>query len=274
MLEVQKERDDSVFVKNELLKKNASLESELVKEREIIRTWTNSGKTTQNILESGNWKKGLGYSDKNEAESYKQETIKIEKPRVVPVRFVAESKTDTPKQVNIGLMTQKQLKHKLKEVKKENRIKEPRKNRNGKVGINKSNNYMPVPNAPRKTCHNCGNPNHLASFCRKNKDINAMSPKSEVKTRNTRFRPENPCFHCGSLWHSIYTCKEYHSLYYNYYELKPSLKKKIDSPSSASVKKSVSTNSDINSDKSSAASVNKLNKNKGSKQVWVLKTNH
>ena len=54
MLEVQKERDDSIFVKNELLKKNASLESELAKEREIIRTWTNSGKTTQNILESGN----------------------------------------------------------------------------------------------------------------------------------------------------------------------------------------------------------------------------
>ena len=47
-------------------------------------------------------------------------------------------------------MTQKQLKHKLEEVKKENRIKEPRENRNGKVGINKSNNYMPIPNAPRK----------------------------------------------------------------------------------------------------------------------------
>ena len=56
--------------------------------------------------------------------------------------------------------------------------------------------------------------------------------------------------------------------------LKPSLKKKIDSPGLNSVKKSVSTNSDLNSDKSSAASVNKLNKNKGSKQVWVLKTNH
>ena len=86
-------------------------------------------------------------------------------------------------------MTQKLLKHKLKEVKQEYRINEPRKNRNGKVGIKKSNNYMPIPNAPRKTCHNCGNPNHLASFCRKNKDINTMSPKSEVKTRNVTFRP-------------------------------------------------------------------------------------
>ncbi|XP_063947601.1 uncharacterized protein LOC135152054 [Daucus carota subsp. sativus] len=138
MLVVQKERDDSVFIKDELLKKNASIESELAKEKEIIKTWTNSGKTTQNILDSGNWKKGLGYIDKNEAEPFQQETVKIDRPKVAPVRFVAESevhvksKTDKPKQVNIGLMTQKQLKHKLKEVKQENRIKEPRKNRNGK----------------------------------------------------------------------------------------------------------------------------------------------
>ena len=133
---------------------------------------------------------------------------------------------------------------------------------------------MPIPNAPRKTCHNCGNSNHLASFCRKNKDINNLSAKSEVRNKNVRYRFDNPCFHCGSMWHSIYTCKEYHSLYYDYYELKPSLKKKIDSPVLNSDKKSVSTNSDLNSDKSSAVSVNKLNKNKGSKQVWVLKTNH
>ncbi|XP_063948084.1 uncharacterized protein LOC135152180 [Daucus carota subsp. sativus] len=105
MLEVQKERDDSVFIKNELVKKNASLESELAREKEIIRTWTNSGKTTQNILGSGNWKKGLGYTNKNEAESLKQESIIIERPKVAPVRFAAESeiqnksKTDKPKQL-------------------------------------------------------------------------------------------------------------------------------------------------------------------------------
>ena len=57
-------------------------------------------------------KKGLGYTDKNEAESSKPETIKIEKPKVTPVRFVAESeihnksKTDKPKQVNIGVRNQ------------------------------------------------------------------------------------------------------------------------------------------------------------------------
>ena len=170
MLEVHKERDDSVFIKNELLKKHASFESELAKERDIIKTWTNSGKTAQNILGSGNWKKGLGYTDKNEAESTKPEFVKIEKPKVILVKFVAESpwikeeipeseihnksKSGKPKQVNISLMTHKQLKHKLKEVKQEHMIKDPGKNKNGKVGINKSNNYMPIPTAPRKTCHN------------------------------------------------------------------------------------------------------------------------
>ena len=292
MLEVQKERDDAVIVKDELLKRYASLQSELAKEREIIKTWTNSGKTTQDILGSGNWKKGLGYTDNSEAESSKTEFVKTQKPKVKPVKFVAESskskqsrpkseinnnlKSEKPKQVNIGLMTQKQLKHKLKEVKSDDKNKEPRKNRNGKIGIDKSNNYMPVPNAPRKTCHNCGNTNHLANFCRKNKDINSLPTKSGVRKSSIRYKPQDPCFHCGSLWHSIYTCKEYHSLYYDYYQLKPSLKVNKNSASTNSVSstnsvaKSVSSNSDNNT----AAKANKLNKAKGSKQVWVLKTNH
>ena len=89
--------------------------------------------------------------------------------------------------------------------------------------------------------------------------------------------PQNPCFHCGSLWHSIYTCKEYHSLYYDYYEIKPSLKKVNFVPSSVKtdIKSDISTDKSvsINSDHKSAAKANKLNKAKGSKQVWVLKTN-
>ena len=47
-------------------------------------------------------------------------------------------------------MSQKHLEHKLNEIEQLNKVKEPRKNINEKVGINKSNNYMPIPNAPRK----------------------------------------------------------------------------------------------------------------------------
>ena len=297
--QTQKDRDDAFYVRDEVLKMNESLKTELEKEREIIRTWTNSGRTTQNLLSSGNWKEGLGYGDdKNDKGTVEIKPIVVkQKPKLKPVKFVTvksdneksevkkELTSDKLKQektaeVNIGLMTKKQLKHKLKDVKNANKVKSPRKNRNGKEGVNKSNDYKPVPDAPRKTCHNCGSSNHLASFCRKNKNINSLPSKSGVKSQSVRYKPQNPCFHCGSLWHSIYTCKEYHSLYYDYYQIKPSLKKVSIVPSSVnSDSKSDSVNSDkknvnINSDAKSAANVNKLNKAKGSKQVWVLKTNN
>ncbi|KAL8091781.1 hypothetical protein AgCh_034148 [Apium graveolens] len=48
--QTQKEIDDAFYVRDEVLKLNQSLKTELEKEREIIRTWTNSGRTTQNLL--------------------------------------------------------------------------------------------------------------------------------------------------------------------------------------------------------------------------------
>ena len=60
MIETQKERDDVVYVKQELLKKFEYLESELAKERKIIKTWTNSGKDTHEVFQI--YTVGLGYS--------------------------------------------------------------------------------------------------------------------------------------------------------------------------------------------------------------------
>ena len=167
---------------------NIYLKTELEKEREVIKTWTNSGRKTQDILSSGNWKEGLDYgNEKNEKGTVKDEPIDVKptvKPKVNPVKFVPvkydtaksevdkkftsdKPKQDKPTEINIGLMTRKQLTHKLKEMKNVNKVKPPRKNMNGKEGVNKSNNYKPIPNAPRKLCHNCGKADHLASFCRK-----------------------------------------------------------------------------------------------------------
>ncbi|KAL8155955.1 hypothetical protein AgCh_001127 [Apium graveolens] len=246
-----------------------------------------------------NWKEGLGYGDdKNDKGTVKIKPVVVkQKPKLKHVKFVAvksdneksevkkgltsdKLKQEKTAEVNIGLMTKKQLKHKLKDVKNANKVKSPRKNRNRKEGVNKSNDYKPVPDAPRKTCHNCGSSNNLASFCRKNKNINSLPSKSGVKSQSVRYKPQDPYFYYGSLWHSIYTCKEYHSLYYDYYQIKPSLKKVSIVPSSVSAdSKSDSVNSNkknvnINSDAKSAANVNKLDKAKGSKQIWVLKTNH
>ena len=142
--QTQKDRDDAFYVRDELLKMNESLKTELEKEREIIRTWTNSGRITQNLLSSGNWKEGLGYEDdKSEKGTEQIEPIVVKqtaKPKVNPVKFVAKTvksdsekmkesvakvkekstsdklKQDKPAEVNIGLMTKKQLKHKLKKL--------------------------------------------------------------------------------------------------------------------------------------------------------------
>ena len=96
-----------------------------------------------------------------------------------------------------------------------------------------------------RNVYNCGNYNHMAYFCRKNNNINSLPSKSGVKSRSVRYSPQNPCFYCGSLWHFIYTCKEYHSLYYDYYQIKPSLKKvSIITSSVSSDAKSDSVNAD------------------------------
>ena len=76
--QTQKDRDDAFYVRNEVLKMNESLKTELEKEREIIRTWTNSGRTTQNLLSSENWEEGLGYGDdKNDKGTVEIEPIVV-----------------------------------------------------------------------------------------------------------------------------------------------------------------------------------------------------
>lgn len=43
--------------------------------------------------------------------------------------------------------------------------KKKRQNKNGKLAIDKRNNYAYVPNAPRKLCQNWGSSNHLTLAC-------------------------------------------------------------------------------------------------------------
>ena len=58
----------------------------------------------------------------------------------------------------------------LKKKRKKSKKKKPK--RNGKVGINKNNNYAYVKNASRKICMNCGSSNHLTHMYKKPKNKN------------------------------------------------------------------------------------------------------
>ncbi|KAL8119287.1 hypothetical protein AgCh_016714 [Apium graveolens] len=79
MLEIQKERDNNVYVKEKLLEKHPYLEKKLDTEREVIKLWTNLGKTTQEILENGCWGSGLGYyARSNSDKKIGKETEKTE----------------------------------------------------------------------------------------------------------------------------------------------------------------------------------------------------
>ena len=79
---------------------------------------------------------------------------------------IVEAKTNN-QQVNVIYLSIKQLKDKLENIEaKTVPITKKKKNRNGKVGINKNNNYTPDKHAHRKVCSKCGSSNHLAMQCK------------------------------------------------------------------------------------------------------------
>ncbi|KAK1388364.1 hypothetical protein POM88_016542 [Heracleum sosnowskyi] len=71
------------------------------------------------------------------------------------------------------MLSNKQLKVKLENIEVKAEVKK-KKNINGKVGINKHNNYTRDKYAPRKTCVNCGSVNHLSSYCKSVKSANVQ----------------------------------------------------------------------------------------------------
>ena len=196
---------------------------------------------------------------------------------------------------NVGLLSKSQLNKKLSNITGKSERKGPKRNRNGKQGIDKANGYKINPDAPRKCCFKCGNTNHLSLDCRKVMRKKTQIPLFDKSGRSIRFKPENPCSHCGSKWNSIYVCTAYHSLYHNNYEPLPKfykgtnyVKKKISSQVYRQVNPSAKLNSDgINPDsvktdgtnpdevdlksKTSAASKINIKHVKRVQQVWILK---
>ena len=150
------------------------------------------------------------------------------------------------------------------------------------------------PDAPRKCCYKCGNTNHLALDCRKPIRKKTEIPPSDKSGRSVNFKPDSPCSHCGSKWHTIYVCTAYHSLYQDNYEPLPKFYKgtNYDKKKTSQVYKQVnptakSTTDGTNPDsvktdgispdeadlKSKTSAANKINIKhvKRVQQVWILK---
>ncbi|KAL8148613.1 hypothetical protein AgCh_005826 [Apium graveolens] len=137
MLEIQNERDNVVYVKERLLEKHAYLEKELVKERKKNENETKKVKPT------------------NTDNKVILNKVILNKVQLKPIKFNSSvdavksvfevgstsalksslntDKSDhvNTKSVNIGLMTQKELKQKLKDLHMKDKEKRPRKNMNG-----------------------------------------------------------------------------------------------------------------------------------------------
>ena len=170
-------------------------------------------------------------------------------------------------------MSKGQLKKKLSEVTHKPQINIPKRNRNGKQGISKANGYKFIPDAPRKSCF-CGNSNHLAIDCKKSKKKKTAIPKSDVRSRSVFYKSQNPYFHCGSSWQSIYTCSSYHELYHIFYDPLPKFNKAIHVDNNTRIVEhnSVRANPDKVEIVRKTLDTQKLKLSKvRTQQVWVLK---
>ncbi|KAK1394057.1 hypothetical protein POM88_013113 [Heracleum sosnowskyi] len=224
MQEVQKECDNAKNMQLEMKFKCTTLEKELEVANEKIRTWKDSGRKFHEINTSKNWKECLGYKSDEDKKLKKKvvinETVNLmtyrhvidkTKSKIKPVKFVfgndpnstfekgstsanlvSNVKSKPVKKTekkNVGLLCHKQLKDKICEVTDKKREHIVKRNRNGKVGINKDNGYNYVPNAPRKCCFTYGNSNHLAIDCRKSKKKDTEIPRSDVRNRSVFYKP-------------------------------------------------------------------------------------
>ena len=179
----------------EILKAYDYVKKELEAEKDSFKLWNDAGKTVNAILnhQSLYQTASLGFNeeeDKNKKPISFLTPVQFVKPGGEPVKDKVlniekvsniRNSYDKVKEVNVGNLSKSQLKKKL-DILQESRF--LKRNRNGKVGINKANDYKHLPNAPRKICHKCGNKNHLAINCKLDSP-KAQSPKtSESKVTN------------------------------------------------------------------------------------------
>ncbi|KAL8102655.1 hypothetical protein AgCh_027252 [Apium graveolens] len=193
-VEFEKLKIECRIAKEELtesLKKEEILKKQLDHEQEVIKAW----KTSRDVHAQSTKVQGIEsfYVDSTDDEDYPSDNKKcypsndknshpsaISKPiskakltklndkyGSVSKNFVSgeSNQAKKGKKANVGHMTVKQLSDRLEKIEVKTETKR-KNNRNGKVGINKHNNYTPDKYAPRKICVKCGSVNHLSVNCK------------------------------------------------------------------------------------------------------------
>ena len=104
-------------------------------------------------------------SDESEPELPKKSVPNSEKSKLPTDKNII--KIYRVKEKNIKLLSKGKLEKRINDITDKVKLKASKRNRNGKQGIDKSNNYAYIQNVPRMTCFNYKNTNHLAIDCRK-----------------------------------------------------------------------------------------------------------
>jgi len=203
MNEIQKKHDLAIIRKDALEIRNKNLEEKLKEKEDLINRWQKSGKKLDGLMGNEEAIYGLGFKEKSVkqiANKFNDSFDKIEyEMKHMPgielkkkTRFILPSeKSNKLKEERtqisrkkalpeIGLLKQKELKWICKE----------KKNRNGKIGVSRNNQFLNDPNTSRKTCYICGSSHHLAFKCNQ-RNINKRQNKRSIVTRKIQKSYQN-----------------------------------------------------------------------------------
>ncbi|KAL8088262.1 hypothetical protein AgCh_038152 [Apium graveolens] len=174
-----------------LKSRNDQLESDLIHQIDLKKEC----KKVHEIISKKNWKECLVYKDGvKDVDTENKITLKN------PVKFISVE-ADEPKSTfekgSTSVSQEKQVSDKTQRKKSKETIK------NGKQGISKDSNYKVVPNVPRKTCFNCGNTNHLAINCRRNKKRKTAIPESDVRVDVEKKAGPDVSYGDGNVGHTL-----------------------------------------------------------------------
>ena len=93
LTEIEKECVKAKHIQSHLTSQCESIMNDLKKERDIIRVWTKSGRTTHKVQYDNKWKEGLGYS----GDAKQEEVFEGMTPLNIPVNFVNYKPTSSLK---------------------------------------------------------------------------------------------------------------------------------------------------------------------------------